>query len=284
MKTILVPTDFSFSANNALNYAVKLAKKEHSKILLLHVFHVPYPIVEHPMDMAIQENITTRKETEKQIKLLAEKIKKLHIDCDSYIEEGVLVDVVLDVVKKKKVDFIVMGTRGSSGLSEIFMGSNASNVIGKVTCPVIAVPEDAIFNDLKKIVYATDYNSADITNLKYLVEISKVFKSSIEIVHVVDNDILTEQEQEEKMEKLKRKISSKINNTKLSYKVLFDSNIEEKLEHYLLTKNSSLLATSTEQGGFFENLFKSSFTKKLVCHTKIPLLAFHHKKTSEVFI
>jgi len=278
MKTILVPTDFSKNAENALDYAIQLAKKEEFKILLFHAFHYNYSGIDTTPEIVLEQSIFVQEGIEKRLKIMAQKTaNKNHITCDYINEQGLLSDKLEEVVKKKKIDLIVMGTQGATGLKEIFMGSNTARVISNVTCPVVAVPSKSTFKKIKKIIYATDYQNYDIDALQELIAIANNFEASIEVLHIA-NGKFSHLEEIKRMEKFQEKVEKKIASDKLSFNFLFGLEINDIIKEYLEETTINMIAVSTKHRGLFERIFgNSSITKKIVNHTKIPLIAFHHK-------
>lgn len=285
MKTILVPTDFSKNATNALNYAVALAKKENAKIILLHVYYILYISTEVPMDFYSAQVAAAEQAASKKLKSLCKKVQNIQkIKCEIINREGLTVDTILDTIKKKKPDMVIMGTKGASGIKEVFMGSNTASVIKKAKCPIIAVPERASFKGIKNITYASDYHSSDIVALKKIVELAKMFKSNITILHIFSGEFAHDLE-EDHLKKFKQKVKSKIAYTKIKYHLTYGrQSLITTLANYVKSESPDLLVMSTFSGNLFDKLFGTSDTKKMAFHTKIPLLAFHYKQESVVFI
>ncbi len=278
MKTILVPTDFSKNAENALTYAIQLAKKEEFKILLFHAFHYNYSVIDTAPEIVLEQSIFIQEGIEKRLKTLAQKTaNKNHITCEYLNEQGLLADKIEEIVKNKKIDLIVMGTQGATGLKEIFMGSNTARVIANVACPVIAVPAKSTFKKIKKIIYATDYQIHDIDALQELILLATNFEARIEVLHIA-NGKFTHIEEIKRMEKFKEKVEKKIQSDYISFNFLFGLEINDIIKEYLEETSINMIAVSTKHRGLFERIFgSSSITKKIVNHTKIPLIAFHHK-------
>ncbi|MFM9944026.1 MAG: universal stress protein [Bacteroidia bacterium] len=283
MKTILVPTDFSKNANHALKYAIELAKKENAKILLLHAYQTTYVAPDVPYQYAAAIFGVAQELAEKKLKSQLLKTKAQGVQCESLNIEGSIVHTITEVAEKKKPYLIVMGTKGASGFAEVIIGSNTAQVIEKAKCPVIAVPEKTKLSTIENISYATDYHKSDIDALKRLVEIAKWFDASITILHVADQS-LGYDDDEDFMIKFKKKVSSKIKYPKIHYKLIYGRNVVKDLEAYIKTGKPDLFAMSMHHRNLYEKLFGTSTTKKLAYHTKVPLLAFHYKQDSVFFI
>jgi nucleotide-binding universal stress UspA family protein len=283
MKKILVPTDFSKSANKALDFAIIFAKKTKARIILLHASHTTVISTNIPVDYSYVKIKNDKNEAmEKLMALQAKVLKSGIIKCDYISVEEFAIDAILSTIKKKKIDLVIMGTKGASGLKGMIFGSNTAVVIEKSTCPVLAVPETGALSEIKEIVYATDYHVNDLHSLKESVKIAKYFDSNITAVHVSGGDFIPPSEKE-LLKEFISKIGKKTNYKKMHYQIIYGKNVEEKLEHYAKNKSADLLVMSTHYRNLFTKLFGESITKKVAYHTKIPLLAFHYKKDPIIF-
>lgn len=283
MKTILVPTDFSNNAQSAVDYAASLAQKEKAKLILLHAFHIVYPSSEIPVAMIVEEvSITQKKAVEKLKKMCTEIVKGRKIKCDFICKEGFAVDEILGTSKKLHPDLIVMGTQGASGLKEVILGSNTARVIEKATCPVIAVPAGASFKGINHILYSTDYKASDIVALKSIVALAKTFRSRLVLLHAADEEF-TKEAEEGLMRNFVRSISKKIKYPRLSFTIKYGKGPERIIQDYVKTAKPDMIAMSTQRRGLLESFFGKSITQKMAYHTRVPLLAFHHKKSSVIF-
>jgi nucleotide-binding universal stress UspA family protein len=282
MKTILVPTDFSSNANNALDYAIAFAKKEKAKIILLHTFHITYMInPDIPQQLVAEQVFATEEMANSKLKLLCEKVEhKGKVKCEFLNKQGLTVDMILSTAEEIKPDIVIMGTRGASGIKEIILGSTTADVIEKVKCPVIAVPEQASFHQIKNITYATDYHTNDIEAIKKLVDISKLFNPYITVLHVSDK-ALTHKSEEEKLEELKEKVNHKIKYDKIFYKLVYGQDLVKVLTKHIKGESPDMLVMSMHSRNLFDKLFGTSFTKKVAYHTRIPLMAFHSKQEAK---
>lgn len=278
MKTILVPTDFSKSSNNALEYAIAIAKREKAKIILAHSFHVTYIYPDVPVQYAAEQMHATEISANKQLKSMCAKVTASgKLSCEFINKQGLAVDLIVEIVEKKKVDLVVMGTKGASGIQEVLLGSNTASVIEKVKCPVIAVPEKASYTPIKHITYATNYETSDINSLKKLVEVAKLFDAKITLLHIYYDEFVPDAEAEY-MEKFKSKVKSKIHYNKMAFKFVYGKNLMKTLEDHVKQESPDLLSMSTHHRNLFDKLFGKSLTKKMAYHTKVPLIAFHNKK------
>lgn len=156
MKNILVPTDFSACAEHAVEAAAKLAKKFNAIVHLFHNIVLP-PYLEELSD--------TEKSNHKEVlqltqnaDILLNNAKNKFDNSFAYplLRRGKLVDNIQDIVKTKGIDMIVMGSHGTSGKNEFFIGSNTQKVVRMVHCPVLVLKEPLKKLDFDKIVYASN--------------------------------------------------------------------------------------------------------------------------------
>ena len=277
-KIILVPTDFSKNADKALDYAIILAKKEKASIILVHAFHVPYIGPDEAMYAYayLQEDVMKEAATkldELSIKMAEEKLPFKIIN-----KQGAAVDMILDIIRIKKPMLVVMGTKGASGIKEKLMGSNTAKVAEKSNCPVIAVPEKTIVDSITDITYATNYNTSDIAALKKIVEIGKALKATVTLLHCADGEF-TQLCEIEYMNSFKKEVRKKIRYSKMQYKIEYGTDFITTLEKYIKKTSPAIIAMSTHhRSSVFDKLFYPSETKKMVYHTSVPLMVFHHKE------
>ena len=178
MRTILVPTDFSKVARNAAEYAVAFAKGIKANVLLLHVYHVPVPVSIDAAPIMIITPDELRKESEKQLKKEALRLKKnTGVNVKYKATMGLAVDEIL--AEQRNASFIVMGMKGASKLSETLMGSITTATLRKAKTPMIVIPEKASYKKPVKIAFACDYDPrTDVKTLNALKLIIDLFHNS----------------------------------------------------------------------------------------------------------
>ncbi len=203
--------------------------------------------------------------------------------CELLSKYDLAVNAIIETIKEKKTDFIVMGTKGASGIKEILMGSNTASIIEKANCPVIAIPEGAKFKGIKKITYATDYRESDVPALKNLIEIAKPFNAEILVLHASDDEF-THFSEEVFMNEFMNKIQKKINYKKLVYKLVYGKHLTKVLDKHIEQNSPDLIAMSTRHRNMFDKIFGTSITKKMAYHTKMPLIVFHYKQALAMYL
>lgn len=282
METILVPTDFSENAQNALDYAVMMAEKTNAAIILINAYHLAMPDPFFPWTIVDSVNAGDLI-TEKLQKLCQEVMQYKKVKC-SYIQEyGETVQVISSITKEKNIDLVVMGTRGANKSKGDLLGGNTKGIISKSNCPVIAVPENYSSDKIQKITYATDYHNSDLASLKYLSAIAKSFMAEVNIVHVSTGEF-TEDAEKIFMDKFVKNAVSSMNYSNVSFEILKGDDVSDILSNIVENKKTDILITSTKKRGIFDRLLTTSVTKSLVSHLTIPLMVFHYKEDSTYFL
>ena len=279
MKTILVPTDFSNNAESALFYAINLANKIQAKIILLHSFHVENNSAALPFNMVEKQLKAAKQQSDQQLKTLYTTFLTSAKHPIEFVSiNNLAVDAILTIAEDRHVDLIIMGTQGVNGkLSNQLFGTNTSKVIEQAKCPVMAIPEERVHNNIKKMVYASEFLESDILCLQSLTDTAKAFEADIEVVHVS----LQEKESDEEkqlLENFKQKVIKHNPYHKLSFKLVEGRAVDQKLEAYLEESDADMLVMSAHQRNLKDKLFGKSNTKLMSFYIKIPLLVFHHKR------
>ena len=163
MKKILLPTDFSKNANNAIAYAVQLFKEDQCTFYLLHtIMPGSYSIAsidDGPSTKVIED--VARRNAEGRLHEIVMEMKTKFANAKHTFEViiafNLLSSEVKVVVKERAIDLIVMGTKGATGAKEVFLGTNTMSTIKKVPVAVITIPEEFTFEKPKEILFTTDF-------------------------------------------------------------------------------------------------------------------------------
>lgn len=273
MKTILVPTDFSESAKNAINYAAELAKLSKAKLILFHAFHIPAVPTDVPYVMPIGEIEKDNLEKLKKIKknILHKYNDELNIDCETKF--GFAVDEINEMIKGKKIDLVVMGMHGGGYLSEKLIGSITTSLIRKAKCPVLAINENVKFKKIKKIVLASDYSKIQNKSIMDpLKEFVNLFKSQLFILNVAP-------ELEEVSSGRKTvggtTLKNSLESVNHSFHFIRNENIVDGINEFADENKADLIVMIPHKHSFLETIFEERNTKRMAFHTHIPLLALH---------
>lgn len=276
MASIIVPTDFSENAYNALFYASRIIPNEVCKILLVHSYGDELSNALSRLDSRVNDAIANqiRAKTHEQLETLKHKIVR---DCEGialviefFYGALALNDIINDLIDNVDVDFIVMGTKGASGLKEVFMGSKAVSVIKNVAAiPLFLIPEKSEFKLPNNIVYATDLKNDDQEHqLTLLKKIIKQHQSNFHLAHVY-HPSKAAPGVELHYTNLKNKLQDVSYST---HWISSDKEMEETLTEFCKSHDIDLLVLRYHKYSFLKSILKTSFVEKASFHSEIPLL------------
>lgn len=278
IKTILVPTDFSIPADYAVHYAMKLAKKFNASVILYHSF-IPFESGFYPLAQSKKENKETEDNLIKHLDKIKDELLKSNknILVSTHVDRGPESIRLVEFCKKKKIDLVVMGTKGASGLKEVVIGSFTADTMTKAPCPVLAIPQGCKFKIPKKITFASDYHKKDIQSIKFLLKWNEPFKAKINILHIDDGEYIPASE-EEVFTKYKRKIEKQCEDNSLSFQHIEGKDISKAILHITLNDKTDILVLSPiKRDGIWNRLFHKSLTKTTAYHIRFPLLTISIK-------
>lgn len=272
MKTILLPTDFSENAANAVNYAINMYGSEECKFILLNTYKTPHA----GASMLVSIEDLMHKETVAELEQEVDRIRKAYPDNNLNLEiKAEFGDILMGlerVIREESVDLIIMGTKGASGVKEAVLGSNTAAVIKKITKPVLTVPAEYNFIKPVNIIFAADYNELDTDDeINSLISIAKKFNSKIGILKV-HTDTSTPNDEE---------VANALNFNELfegvehSFIDTVEADIVDGIESYVNNNDADMLVLVSRKHSFLDRILNKSVSKKLVMHAKLPVLILH---------
>jgi nucleotide-binding universal stress UspA family protein len=269
--TILLLTDFSDNARNAIFYALRAFPAEGYNYILLNC----YPRIHTTADVTISLSEKMRKESYEALEAEADLIRKqtgLELAFEKMAYLGFLNEAVNYVAKEKHPDLVVMGTKGETGLPAILLGSHASSLMKATHVPLLIVPEEAEFKGLKNIVLAADLKTLNKPeHLEPLTDIAELFDSRLTIVNVIKEEIQQNDPSHQDRDNLKENFSDE----KIEFKYLVDHNVEHALAQFVHDNPCDLLVVVERSRNFIVDLFHKSVSRNLALHAEIPLLILH---------
>ncbi|MFD0796316.1 universal stress protein [Maribacter chungangensis] len=277
MKRVLIPTDFSDNAWNAVQYALALFKEEACTFYLLNTYT---PAIAHSRFMAtsFEDGVLTNAAHECSKNGLAKVLKRItdtHVNNKHKFETissfSLLIDEVLETVSEHNIDLVLLGTKGASGLEEVFMGSNTVRIIKAVKdCPVLAIPQNFDYIKPTEIAFATDFNRFyTISELKPVIDLAKSFDAVVRIVHVqYELKALTELQQFNLS--MLRKYLGDVEHYVHTVSEL--NSVSKTLEKFAEELDIHLLAMLQYQHSYMERLTREPVVKRIAFHTNTPLL------------
>jgi nucleotide-binding universal stress UspA family protein len=276
MKKILVPCDFSRLAIDAFRFTLAIAEKSSGEIHLLNVVELPVrhdtmlmPVLSFEADMLKE----LQKKTIDRITRITEKYSHKNVKVKVKVIFGATSLMIQDYVKRQKIDLVVMGTHGASGLREFVIGSNTEKIVRNVNVPVIALKKFPKLGSIKDIVFATDLSEND--NLKNIVskvkDLQLFFRAGLHIVKVntpasFSQDVITDQ-------KLKDFVA-KYALRNYSINIFNDLNEEVGIINFAHKIKAGMIAMGTHGRKGLVHALSGSLTEDIVNHVDIPIWTY----------
>lgn len=186
MEKILVPSDFSPTAEMALNFARQMARRSDASITLIHALDLPVALEPTLMEPSVVQEIGDQSYhvAENSLKDLCAKYgdEKCHIDY--FIQSGSITEVLDEYKSVNNFDLIIMGTHGASGFKEIFIGSNAEKVIRKARVPVYTIPSLQSLDKIHNLLIPIDIDDLSDGFLHSIKELLNFFRAKPYFIHV----------------------------------------------------------------------------------------------------
>lgn len=274
MKKILLPSDFSENAYNALKYAVQLYMEDVCTFYLLHTYTPPIYQTEYVLESPSQIGLgdVYRTESLEYLDRIRERamkeFKNPHHNFRTITALNSLIDEINDTVKNEMIDLVIMGTQGATGAQEILFGTNTVHVIKKAACPVLAVPSLFKFDAPKEILFPTDYDVRyQKTRLKELMHLVIRYRTKVNVLHVNSS---YELEGEQKTNKaLLTNIMEKVDYV---YHELPDMDIMTAIIDYQTDHGTDLLVMVRNRHTFIERFFIEPIIQKIGFNVDVPFL------------
>lgn len=277
MKTILIATDYSRSANNAMEYAAALAKGMEARLVLFNAFNLAIPPTSAPISVPnVQDLLRENNERITHIGLKIAQANNIQVDCVTTTD--LILDGLQKQVKKQKADLVVMGMRGSSMLTKL-MGSVTTSVIKNGKFPVLVIPEDASFRGVRRILFACNYDYLmKNSKLESIYELAATYKAQVQILHVEKDEQFLPGKDRKPIPKNTPNMEALLRGVKHAYRFMREKNVLEGIDRAVEEYHADILVMVPHKASFWEALLHPSLTRKMTLHTHVPLLVLPNIK------
>lgn len=280
MIRILIPTDFSDNAFNAIRYALQLFKDQECTYYFMHAFQDEIYadkalLTQETLDEVtkiINERSTIQlEETLKEVTSTFPNSKhSFRIIC----ENSRLLDETDKIVEDNDIDVIIMGTRGKTNDRKLSFGSHTLQVLKYVQCPVLAIPENYHYSEPKHLLFSTNYLIPyKSRELEFLHSIINAHQSITDLFYVTKLDKLSAREKNNRdhiIEKLGQEYVNAI--------TAINNNIIDAIYEYISDNDIDMLVMVNTKHSFLENILFQSRIDRMSLHVDIPFLALQNMK------
>jgi nucleotide-binding universal stress UspA family protein len=272
MKTIIIPTDFSAEADNAMHFGADMARHINAGILLLHVYQLPVSIAEVPMVVASAEDM--KKESEQKLAVLKRSLEsdmehKIRVSTETRL--GNVVDELEEICQVVQPFAVVMGTHEPGKLERMLFGSTTLTAISHLEVPVLVIPAGVKFKPVQKIGLACDFkDTVPATPQKEIRTVVKEFNAELHVLNVDRHhkDIATMSEESFQLHNL-------IADLKPQYHFIDKEDVEEGLNDFTEKNDIDFLIVMPKKHNMLAGLFRKSHSRELAFHSHVPVMAIH---------
>lgn len=272
MKKVLLPTDFSSCARNAAEYAIKLFGFTDVEYTLLNTYYEPSGNAE--MMVSLVDNLKQQSQSsiDAEFKYLFQRFGDKQLNIKGLSQYGNLSYALEDKVSGNQIDYVVMGTKGASGFKKFFSGSNASDVINDIKCPLLIVPEQMPYIDPVRIGLSTNFQEwKNLEILEPLKSLIHKFDSEVRVITIESDIALVHNEKNASRAWLENELQDIPH---LFYKEEL-TDVKKGISDFVDNYEIDILVMIAKHRNFFERMFHSSMTRQMAMLTNTPLLILY---------
>lgn len=279
MKNILLPTDFSENSWNAIKYALHFFEKTKCNFYLLHVNRLSDIAINDAHYVMTQDVIedTYIKPSREQLKQILKRIskelpKKTNHKFYTITDNNFFIESIRKQVEEKKIDTIVVGTKGATGLKKYIVGSNTGDIITKVHCTTLVIPENTTYTKPKEIAFPTDYSL--LYNLEVLEPISETlntFKAALRVLHITKK----QEDLNISQQKNKELLEDYFNTQEHSFHFLTGKKVEDAVQCFVQSRDINMIVMVAKNLNYFQKILFHPTVEEISYHTDVPFLVLH---------
>jgi len=271
MKRILVPTDFSEQAENALKVAIKLAKKHNSEVYVLHSLEIPMQYATAKDSGSLPESLYFIKLTEKRFNVLRNSEFLEGITINETIGHNEIFEDINEACKNYDIDLIVMGSNGASGFKEMFVGSNTEKVVRTAEVPVLVIKNNHSEFNVEDFVFATDFSENSRGTLIKAYDFAKKIDAKLHLLYVNTPAGFKTSGQ---AQKLMEDFVDGIGIENYSLNIYNDTTVEKGILNFTKFINGELIGMATHGRKGISHFFNGSISEDMVNHANMPVITF----------
>ncbi|WP_292947703.1 universal stress protein [Olleya sp. UBA1516] len=273
MKKLLVPTDFSTEAENAVKVAAQLAKKHNCELILLHMLELPLNQLSTnggtPADLP--EAVFFMKLAHKEFEKILDKDYLKGITVHEAVDFNEISKGILETCKNHDVDLIIMGSHGAEGLKELFIGSTTEKVVRTSNTPVLVIKNEHDNFDIKEFVFASDFKNDNKETYVQAVKLANLFEAKIHLLNVnTPSNFTTTAASKVRM----RDFIANSTFDNYTINIYNDETIEKGILNFSRIIDADLIGISTHGRQGIAHFLNGSISEDLVNHAKRPVITF----------
>lgn len=271
MKKIIVPIDFSEQSEYAIEVAASLAKKHGSEILALHMLELNQAMITSSEGFHPEQTIFLIKLAEKRFKEFLDKPYLKDIKITPIVKHYKVFSELNEIAEEHGAELIVMGSHGSDGLKEIFVGSNAEKVVRNANIPVIVIKQQLKDFKVERFVFACDFKEDNIPAFQKAKSFAEMFSAELELVYIntPGDDFLSNKDA---FERINYFLTTA--NAGQQVEIYNDYSVEKGILNYSESILADIIGIPTHGRKGLSHFFMGSIGEDIANHSKIPVVTF----------
>ena len=271
MKTIIVPVDFSEQSENALKVAASLAKKHNAELLVLHMLELNEAVMTSAEGLHVEQTVFFIKLAEKRLTSFLDKTYLKDIKLTPIIKHFKVFGEVNDVAKKHGADLIVMGSHGTDGLKEIFVGSNAEKVVRNADVPVLVIKKEIADFKVNDLVFACDFREEGLVAFQKAIDFAETLSAKLHLVYIntPGEDFLSHRDIYKKVTEFLQK-----SGVGKEVEIYNDYSVERGVLNFSESIGADAIGIPTHGRRGLSHFFMGSIGEDIANHSKIPVITF----------
>jgi len=267
MKKILIAVDFSESCSNAISYIINLINGTSIQVDMVHVYSIPVKLMTTITAHVADDVLSDKK------KYVTELLEE-HMDLIPEKNRGEIFPIygmdsssdIIDLAETSKADLIVMALRQKYSMIDRFIGTVTANTMSKTSVPVLAIPNGSKYKSSCNILFPTEQPYAKTLTDELADQLDRLFdycniydKTDIHMVHINKGEGVDIVYKHKPM-------------NDLTFIVSNASSVEEGIKRVLEKHEIDLIAIQKKSRKFWQRLYHSSITRKLLFQARLPIL------------
>ena len=271
MKKIVVPVDFSEQSEYALKVAASLARKHGAEILVLHMLELNQAMMTSQEGIHPEQTVFLIKMAEKHLSDFLHKDYLKDIQLVPIIKHYKVFSEVNEIAKEHSAELIVMGSHGTDGLKEIFVGSNAEKVVRNADVPVLVIKNEISDFTINRFVFACNFKEESLAAFQKAKIFAKLLSAEIDLVYIntPGDDFLSTADAYERINKFLHRA-----NIGDQVEIYNDYSVERGILNYSANNSADAIGIPTHGRKGLSHFFMGSIGEDVANHSKIPVVTF----------
>ena len=266
MNTIIIPTDFSPVAENAIQYGAKLAQHLNATVVLTHIYQIPVTMIDMPVGMITADELKTNSDemlaqSEQQ---LLKNYPQLKVRTENRL--GDVNDELNNLCEQEEPFAIVMGVDDVSGFERMLFGNTTLSFMRNTKYPVIAVPNHFTGFGANKIILASDLQFSDKVPVDKIITLVKRLGAQLHVVHI------TEKEDEISLD-FSNRLLQRLQPAEPTFHTILNEHVKEGLFQFLEASPTDLLMLLPHEHNLMERLFFKMHTEDIMINSPVPVIS-----------